>query len=83
MAGWHRIDTTGVPRMAFGQPTDSEIASFYYPVFRNGLLGVAGAGGMKAAIVAQERAEQRLVAGNHEYEEAAHQESWLLLGVEA
>ncbi len=83
MAGWDRINTALVPRVAFQKPTYCQIASFYYPVLGDGLLGIAGAGGVKAAIVAQERAQQHFVAGNQEYEEATHQESWLLLGLGA
>ena len=72
MAGRDRIHASLVPGMALGQPADSEIASFYYSVFGDCLLGISRAGGVEAAVVTQERAYQQFVAGNQVDKEATH-----------
>jgi hypothetical protein len=61
-----------MPGVAFSQPADGKIASFYYTMFGNGLLSVGRTTGVKPAVVAQKRAQAGLVAGDQENEETAH-----------
>jgi hypothetical protein len=58
--------------MAFCQPADGKIASFYYAMCADGVLRVTGTTGIEPAMVTQERAQASSVAGNEEYKEAAH-----------
>lgn len=75
ISGGHRIDPAFMPWMALTQPANGEVAPFYDPVFCDGFLRITGAGGVKAAMVAQKRTDQQLVTGNDLYKEAAHQDS--------
>ena len=78
-AGRDGISAPFVPRMAFGKSAYSEPASFDDAVCSNRVLGIAGAAGVEAAVIAEERTQNHLVAGNKEDKEETHQVSvpWL------
>ena len=77
------IDASLVPGMTLRKAANGQPASFYYPVFCDGLLGVTGTAGVKPAVVTKERAQQYLVAGNEVDKEATHQGFLPWLGLDA
>jgi hypothetical protein len=58
--------------VAFCQPADGKIASFYYTMCGDGFLCVTGTTGVETAVVTQEWAQAGLVTGDEEDKEAAH-----------
>jgi len=58
--------------MAFTQSTQGEIATLYYTVSGDRILGVAGATGIKPAVVSQKRTQAGFVAVNQKNEQATH-----------
>jgi hypothetical protein len=68
-----------MPGVAFSQPADRKIASFYYSMRGYRVLGIAGATGIKPAVIAQKRTETGFVAGYQENEKLTHQDSCTVL----
>jgi len=56
LAGGDGIDSTFVPWVALAQALQGKIASFYYTMCGNGILGITGTAGVKTAVVSQEGA---------------------------
>jgi hypothetical protein len=61
-----------MPGVALGQSAQGHIASFYYSVYSNGILGISGTTGIKPAVVAQKRAQAGFVAGDKKNKQATH-----------
>jgi hypothetical protein len=58
--------------VAFGQPTQAEIAAPDYPMGFDGILSIAGTTGIETAVITQKRTETGLVALDNKNEQATH-----------
>jgi hypothetical protein len=57
----HRVDAAGMKRMATSQATDGQPAAADQPMILERLPRIVGAGGIEAALPAEERAERDLI----------------------
>jgi len=78
-AGWDGIFSAFVPGVASGYSQQSQVASLYNAVDGNGFLGIGGTTGVETAMITHEWAEAGLVTGDQKYQQATHQNSWLVL----
>ena len=61
-----------MPGVAFQNPSQGQVAALDNAVSFYGFPGVAGAAGIKAAMLAQERTQQQLVTIDQEKGDTAH-----------
>lgn len=70
--GGYWISPAGMPRMTFANTTNGKPQTPQYPELANGLLGVHGAGGMKATLTTDPGTENQPIAANQNQEQGFH-----------
>ena len=68
----HGIKTPGMPRVTLAEAPKTQIKSADRSVRVDGFDGVVGAARIKAAMVAEERADKELVAPDQDGQDLAH-----------
>ena len=60
----NRIVATFMPGVAIADSTQAQAGALYGAMFFNGLLGILGTGGIKAALIANQQAQAVLIECN-------------------